>query len=95
MQKIFFKGIKKEDRYAFVCYINASIEPVNKENRIYTALDTYPTILGAMGVDINGNKLGLGVNMFSEEKTLAEKYSFSYVDKELQKKSKFYYETIK
>lgn len=48
-----------------------------------------------MGVDINGNKLGLGVNMFSEEKTLAEKYSFSYVDKELQKKSNFYFETIK
>ena len=95
MQKSFFKDIKKEDRYAFVCYINAPIDPVNKESRIYTALDTYPTILGAMGVDINGNKLGLGVNMFSEEKTLAEKYGYSYVDKELQKKSKFYFETIK
>lgn len=95
MQKSFFKDIKKEDRYAFVCYINAVNNPINKENRIYTALDTYPTILGAMGVDINGNKLGLGVNMFSEEKTLAEKYGYSYVDKELQKKSKFYFETIK
>lgn len=95
MQKSFFKDIKKEDRYAFVCYINAVNNPINKENRIYTALDTYPTILGAMGVDINGKKLGLGVNMFSEEKTLAEKYGYSYVDKELQKKSKFYFETIK
>lgn len=95
MQNSFFKDIKKGDRYAFVCYINAVNNPINKENRIYTALDTYPTILGAMGVDIKDNRLGLGVNMFSEEKTLAEKYGYSYVDKELQKKSKFYFETIK
>ena len=48
-----------------------------------------------MGVDIKDNKLGLGVNMFSDKKTLVEKYGYSYVDKELQKKSNFYFETIK
>lgn len=95
MEKEFFKDINKDDRYVFVCYINALNKSINKENRVYTALDTYPTILGAMGVDIKGNQLGLGVNMFSDKKTLVEEYGYSYVDKELQKKSKFYFETIK
>jgi phosphoglycerol transferase len=42
-----------------------------------------------MGVKIPGNKLGLGVNLFSKEKTLLEKYSLDHVDEEIKKKSAF------
>ena len=94
MQRDFFKSIEKENRYVFTCYINAFNEPINVTNRVYTALDTYPTILGAIGVYIKDNKLGLGVNMFSKEKTLAEKYGYDYLNKELQKKSDFYFKVI-
>ena len=54
----------------------------------------YPIILSSIGVEIKGNKLGLGVNLFSNENTLAEKYSFDYVNNELNKKSVFYNKVI-
>ena len=34
--------------------------------------DTYPTVVSALGGNIKGDRLGLGVNLFSSEKTLAE-----------------------
>ena len=73
--------------------INPAIEPTNT-SRIYSTLDMYPTTLAAMGATIEGNKLGLGTNLFSEEQTLIEKYGFEYVDKELRKVSKFYDDNI-
>ena len=54
-------------------------------NREFATLDMFPTTLAAMGVTIEGDRLALGVNLFSDEQTLTEQY-----DKELMKKSKFY-----
>lgn len=90
MEKSFFENIDKNDRFVYTCYVNASSKAVNSKNRKYTSLDTYPSILGAMNVSIEGDKLGLGTNLFSKEQTLAEKYGFEYLDKELEKKSYFY-----
>ena len=45
----------------------------------------YPTILSSMGVEIKGNKLGLGTDLFSDEETLFEKYGIAYVNEELGK----------
>ena len=53
-------------------------------------MDMYPTILASMGVQIEGERLGLGTNLFSGEKTLVEELGYDYVDKELRKKSDFY-----
>lgn len=58
--------------------------------RQYTTLDMYPTTLAALGAEIEGNRLGLGVNLFSDELTLYEEYGAEYVNNELLKKSKFY-----
>lgn len=69
--------------------INPAVEPVST-NRIYSTLDLYPTTLAALGATIEGNKLALGTNIFSEEKTLIEKYGVDYVNTELKKVSKFY-----
>ena len=33
-------------------------------------MDMYPTTLAAMSIKIEGNKMGLGTNLFSNEKTL-------------------------
>ena len=54
----------------------------------------YPTTLAALGVKIEDNKLGLGVNLFSNEKTLIEKYNFNDVNNEFYKKSVFYNSNI-
>ena len=59
-------------------------------NREFATLDMFPTTLVAMGVKIEGDKLGLGVNLFSDEQTLTEQYGRDGLDKELMKKSKFY-----
>ena len=53
-------------------------------------MDMYPTTLAALGVKIEGDKLGLVTNLFSNEKTLAEKYEIEYLRGELEKKSIFY-----
>ena len=53
-------------------------------------MDFYPTTLASLGVKIDGDKLGLGVNLFSDEQTLLEKYGFKKVDEEFAKVSAFY-----
>ena len=50
----------------------------------------FPTTLASIGVEIEGNKLGLGVNLFSKEETLIEKLGYNKFNKEISKKSKYY-----
>lgn len=78
-----------KDRKVYTAYINADAKRETTNNRNYATLDNFPTTLAAMGVKISGNKLGLGVNLFSKEKTLLEKYSLDHVDEEIKKKSAF------
>ncbi|GMO67835.1 MAG: LTA synthase family protein [Rickettsiales bacterium] len=46
---------------------------VNK-NRVFTYFDLMPTILESIGGQIEGRKLGLGVSLYGNDPTLAEKY---------------------
>lgn len=55
--------------------------------REYSTFDNFPTVLAAMGIKIEGNQLGLGVNLFSDKETLVEKYGNEYVERELYKRS--------
>ena len=73
--------------------INPAVEAENT-NRIYSTMDLYPTTLAALGANIEGNKLGLGTNLFSNEETLIEKYGLEYVHDELMKISRFYNNNI-
>lgn len=50
----------------------------------------FPTILASMGVAIDGDRLGLGTNLFSQQPTLLEKYGIDEVIEELNKSSRFY-----
>lgn len=87
---------KHYDRTTFNAVINVNCE-YDKDctkNRTFTSFDMYPTTLAAMGAIVEGNKLGLGVNLFSKEKTLAETIGLSTLDKELRKQSKFYKQNI-
>ena len=49
-----------------------------------------PTILSAMGYSIEGDRLGLGTNLFSGEKTLLEKYGFKELDNYLTAPSRIF-----
>jgi phosphoglycerol transferase len=57
--------------------------------RLYSTFDLFPTTLAALGVTIPGDRLGLGVNLYSDTPTLLETYGLEMVTQELQKKSLF------
>lgn len=77
-------------RKVYTVYINPGAE-VQKPDvyREYTTFDHYPTTLASLGVEIEGERLGLGTNLFSDEWTLTERYQRDWVESELNKKSKF------
>ena len=58
----------------------------------------FPTILASIGVKIEGEKLGLGTNMFSGEKTLFEENGgekgWKSTSEAFEAKSTFYNENI-
>lgn len=91
MQKNFFEleDEQEYDKKVVNVIINSAVEPT-KTNRKYSTFDLYPTTLAAIGATIEGNKLGLGTNLFSDELTLIERYGKKDVNKELRKVSKFY-----
>lgn len=47
-----------------------------------------------MGVSIEGDRLGLGTNLFSDKQTLTEEYGYAYVNREFQKYSLFYNQVL-
>ena len=59
--------------------------PVNSVNREFNTMDMFPTTLASLGVNIEGNYLGLGVNLFSDQPTISEQYGRDMVNKELQR----------
>lgn len=86
----FFENIESTDRKVYNCIINA-LQPKAKEriyNRNFSTMDMFPTILASMGVTIEGERLGLGTNLFSDKETLAER--IVDFDAELKKYSSFY-----
>ena len=86
-------GISYYDRTVYNCFINTEkTGEYNTNNRVFTPLDMFPTILSAMGFTIEGDRLGLGTNMFSDMPTLAEEKGFEWMDTELSKASSYYYE---
>ena len=77
------------DRRVFTAYINAAAYAQNQQERTYSTFDNFPTTLAALGVQIDGDRLGLGTNLFSGTKTLLEEFGNSKVNAELKKKSEF------
>jgi len=95
MDPEYFKNIDTNyNRTNFNLFINSVIEPIIKENRDFNSMDIYPTIVGSLGIEIEGNRLGLGTNLFSDKKTLYEEYGISDVEQELSKNSKYYKNNI-
>lgn len=78
------------NRKVYNAWINAVQEPVQEKNRLFTTLDFFPTTLASIGVEIEGDRLGLGTNLFSDRKTLAEEYGYEKMFKELSLKSNYY-----
>lgn len=78
------------ERKVYNAFLNSAVKPVREKNRKFTTLDMFPSTLAALGAEIEGERLGLGVNLFSDEQTLAEQYGYEYMFDELNKMSTFY-----
>ena len=74
---------KKEPLYWINVFVNVRKTPP-KMNRDFSSLDMFPTVLDAMGVELEGRRLGLGTSLFSEENTLLEKMSKKELDSMLK-----------
>lgn len=81
-------------RKVYNCFINATGDGTTSKNREFHTFDLFPTTLAAMGCEISGDRLGLGTNLFSEKKTLAETYGYEKIEEELSKRSRFYEKEI-
>lgn len=76
-------------RKVYTAYINPAVEVEDPDNRReFTTFDAFPTTLASIGVKIQGNRLGLGTNLFSKELTLTEQHGREKVEEELSKQSK-------
>lgn len=79
------------DRHIYNCFINPSAKATNTKNRIFTAMDLFPTTLTAIGCTFDGDRLGIGTDMFSNSPTIAEEMgSIHLLNDEIQKNSSFY-----
>ncbi|WP_408069573.1 GBS Bsp-like repeat-containing protein [Butyrivibrio sp. JL13D10] len=81
---------KSYDRRVFTTWINSAINTDDKKIRKYSTMDYFPTVLASLGVDIEGNRLGLGTNLFSSEETLTEKYGVDKLNEMLSMKTSFF-----
>lgn len=74
--------------------INSVVEPVNKANREFSTFDFFPTTLASLGYTIEGERLGIGTNLFSEKQTIFEEFGTNFTNNELSLKSSFYRNNI-
>lgn len=86
-------GVPYDERTVYNCFIHPAKWPVRDEkSRSFTAMDLFPTVLSAMGFEIEGDRLGLGTDLFSDRDTLLERRGFQWLERELGKASDYYVE---
>lgn len=96
MDKNLVSTVDMYDRTIYNCIINSAIEPEgDTKNRMFTSLDMFPTVLAAMGFEIEGERLGLGTNVYSTTPTLCEemgegKAGYDMLEAEVSKYSEYY-----
>ena len=78
------------ERKVYNCFINSLVSTDNTKNREFSSLDMFPSTLAAIGCTIEGDRLGLGTNLFSSTPTLCEELGTDEFSKELAKNSDYY-----
>ncbi|MCR5207693.1 MAG: LTA synthase family protein [Eubacterium sp.] len=93
------KFTKKYNRTQYNCIINPDPSVGKPDERVtrkrkWANWDYFPTIVASIGGQIEGERLGIGTNLFSGHPTIYEELGAKEVDKELEKGSVFYNERI-
>ena len=80
-----------ENRMVYNCFINSDKYPAGATvNRKFSIIDMFPTVLSAMGFEIEGDRLGLGTDMFSGKPTILETMGSQKFSDEISKQSDYY-----
>lgn len=92
MVKNFWDDIGSFDRRIYNCFINVpdTVDVSDTKNRNVCTLDLFPTMLASLGVKIDGDRLALGTNAFSDKSTLLEEIGAEELDQQLSRYSGFY-----
>ena len=77
-------------RRSYCAILNSAVPYTLDRAREFTQMDMYPTTLAALGYTIPGDRLALGVNLFSDTPTLLERYGRTDLDDLLEERSDFY-----
>ena len=77
------------ERGVYYCFLNPAAVPADRTHSACT-MDLFPTTLAAMGVEIKGDRLGLGTNLFSDRDTILDEFGKEEVISQLNMKSDFY-----
>lgn len=96
MKADFWDDINDYQRKIYNCFLNLpqGVMCEYTRNRDFTVMDMFPTILAAIGADIEGERLALGVNLFSDQKTLPEIMGSKEFNRELDLYSNYYYKNF-
>lgn len=80
-----------ERRRVFNLFLNTAKQPVHRAHRKFSTMDIYPSIVDALGVDIEGDRLGLGTSLFSGKQTVLEQIGDTeQFNKQMMKRSAVY-----
>ncbi len=81
---------EKFPRRIYTAVLNgAKSRPEGAPARDYNSFDLFPTTLSALGVQIQGDRLGLGVDLYGEMPSLTERYDTVHCNDQLQLRSEF------
>lgn len=91
MDKDFCQDVPDDyQRRTYTCILNGAATPEDpKAERAYSTLDMFPTTLAAMGATIEGDRLGLGTNLYASRPTIVEQYGLDYCSAALNRQSEF------
>ena len=95
MEEPFMENIDNSERRIYNCFINLpdGLSAYQTTDRDFTTLDLFPTMLAAVGVEIEGDRLGLGTNLFAQQQTLYEQMG-EELEEELKLYSNYYYKNF-
>ena len=76
-------------RRVYTAILNDYDGSADTVSRQYSTMDMFPTTLASLGATVDGNQLGLGVNLYSDKQTIIEEYGFDICYDELSMQTSF------
>lgn len=92
MRKEFQSEFEGYTRETFFTILNGP--EYTGERREYTTLDLFPTTIAALGAQIEGDRLGLGANLYSKQPTLLESIGMENLDMQIPNATDWYVENV-